>query len=127
MNRSFSTRHFWLGFFGSILNTLGIVCCQNAIALGPAGPASALVDISPIILTVIEAFKNNRTPSVLEFVGLGCGTLGTVVLVVPDLFESLMRCLLNQCCICCKKYKNKEAKTGQEEEKRDFMDDSDSY
>ena len=28
-----------VGFFGSIINTLGIVCISNANANGPAGPA----------------------------------------------------------------------------------------
>lgn len=53
---------FWLGLAGSIINTLGIVCAQIAVAKGPAGPASALSAAGNILLTIIEAFKHEKVP-----------------------------------------------------------------
>ena len=54
----FSHYLFWLGMVGSIINTVGIVCMGNAVAFGPAGPASALAAVSNLLLVVIEAIKN---------------------------------------------------------------------
>lgn len=34
----FDMNLFWVGLFGSIVNTLGIVCIQNALSTGPCGP-----------------------------------------------------------------------------------------
>ena len=48
---------FWLGLVGSIINTLGIVCIQNALSNGPAGPISALAATPSFFLVVIEAIK----------------------------------------------------------------------
>jgi hypothetical protein len=54
---AFSHYLFWLGMIGSIINSLGTASMQNAVAIGPAGPASALAAVSNLLLVVIEAFR----------------------------------------------------------------------
>lgn len=81
---TFSEYLFWLGMIGSIINTIGIVFMQNAVATGPAGPASALAAMSNLLLVVIEAVKNQQMLSVLEILSLLFGTAGAMILVVPD-------------------------------------------
>lgn len=81
---AFSQYLFWLGMVGSIINTFGIVFMQNAMAIGPAGPASALAAVSNLLLVVIEAVKNQEMLSLLEIISLLFGTFGAMILVVPD-------------------------------------------
>jgi len=78
---------FWIGLAGSMINTLGIVCAQNAMAKGPAGPASALSSVSYILFTIIQAIKYQMLPRPLELVGLAFGTLGSMLVVVPQWFD----------------------------------------
>ena len=56
---SFNITLFWWGFFGSIINILGLVSLQFALSRGPAGPISAFVSISNVLFTIIESFYNN--------------------------------------------------------------------
>ena len=44
---------FWIGFGGSCFNTLGNVCQNMALSNGPAGPVSALVALSNILLVIV--------------------------------------------------------------------------
>lgn len=53
----FDSYLFWFGLAGSIVNTLGIVCIQNALSLGPAGPVSAMAASASFFLVIIEAIK----------------------------------------------------------------------
>lgn len=96
---SFSQYLFWVGAIGSIINTIGIVCIQNALATGPAGPASALAAISNLLLIVIEAIKNQKALRSLEIIGMVFGTFGAVILVIPEPFIYIF------CCKCCRKQK----------------------
>ena len=88
---SFEPRLFWMGLAGSIVNTLGLVCVQNAVICGPAGPASALANSGNIFLTIIEAVKNEKIPKWPEIIGLVIGTLGAMIIVVPKWFEKPFR------------------------------------
>ncbi len=88
----FDAKLFVIGLIGSIINTIGIVCAVNAIATGPAGPASALITVSRILLTVEEAIRFRKIPFVLEFVGLIVGLTGAMVLTIPDVLLKLIRC-----------------------------------
>jgi drug/metabolite transporter (DMT)-like permease len=105
-NFMFDPHLFWLGLAGSIINTLGIVCAQNAIAKGPAGPASALSAAGNILLTIIEALKYKRVPNHFEILGLLIGTLGALILVVPNWFYYYCNKIKRCCCFCCKKKRN---------------------
>lgn len=90
----FDLRMFWIGLVGSVLNTLGIVCIQNALSCGPAGPTSAIVALASILLVVIEAVKNQKMLTAMESIGLLLGLYGALVLVIPGFFANLF-------CFCC--------------------------
>lgn len=93
-NVEFNEALFWIGFIGSVINTLGIVSIQNALSCGPAGPISAIAAVSAILLVVIEAVKQWKMLSLMETIGLIFGIYGALVLVIPTFFEKL-------CCFCC--------------------------
>lgn len=98
----YSSYLFWVGFAGSIINTLGIVSIQIALSCGPAGPISAIAAVASILLVVIEAFKTWKMLSFMEFIGLIFGIYGALVLVIPTFFEKM-------CCFCClDKFKEKK-------------------
>ena len=90
----FSSYHFWIGLVGSFINTIGIVCIQNAITTGPAGPASAIAALSCLLLVVIEAIKMQQMLSVYELFGFIFGCVGSLILVIPQIFEKIF-------CFCC--------------------------
>lgn len=48
-DKNFSPELFFVGFVGSCVNILGIICCQNAIAVGPIGPIMAIIALASII------------------------------------------------------------------------------
>ena len=54
----FSPYLFWVGFFGALINTLGLVCVQIAVSIGPAGPVSAIGACSNPALVIIEAIRH---------------------------------------------------------------------
>ena len=52
--KMFSWELFWIGFAGSMINTIGIVCAQNAMAKGPMGPASSISNTNFIVFTGVQ-------------------------------------------------------------------------
>jgi len=90
---SFSLRLFVIGLIGGLINTCGLVCVQNAMAVGPAGPVSAVVAISNLLLVIVEAFKMWKVPSIFEILAFLFGAYGAVILVLPGYFERF--------CFCC--------------------------
>lgn len=92
----FDWKVFVIGFFGSIINNLGIVAINHAFSCGPAGPIAALSSTSTIMLTIVMALINWAVPTPLELAGLVVGLLGALVLTIPDQIAYLFTC-------CCKK------------------------
>lgn len=88
----FSQYLFWIGLVGSVINTLGIVCIQNALSLGPAGPVSAIAAVASILLVIVEAVKHSKWLSSMESIGLVLGIYGALILVIPDVFERFCFC-----------------------------------
>lgn len=85
----FSEYLFWLGMVGSIINTVGIVFMQNAVACGPAGPAAALGAVSNLLLVIIEAIKTQEMLTALEIISLLFGTSGAMILVIPNQLKKI--------------------------------------
>lgn len=54
----FSPYLFWVGFFGALINTLGLTCVQNAVSCGPAGPVAAICACSNLAMVVVEAVRH---------------------------------------------------------------------
>ena len=79
----FSSKLFWIGLIGSFINTIGIVCIQNAITTGPAGPASAIAALSCLLLVIIEAIKFGEMLTIFELLGFIFGCVGSLILVIP--------------------------------------------
>jgi len=79
-----SWKLFFIGFVGSVINTLGIVSAVHAVSNGPAGPASALMNSSNILLAIVEAIRFMTMPRSLEIVGMIIGLFGATVLTIPD-------------------------------------------
>lgn len=92
VNKDFNNYLFWVGAAGSIINTLGLVCIQNALAIGPAGPISAIAACSSILLVIIEALKVGKMISLAEIIGLIFGCYGAFILVIPEKFECCWPC-----------------------------------
>jgi len=86
-----------------MINTLGIVCAQNAIANGPAGPASAISGTNYIMFTIIEALRNKTRPRTLEIWGLVISMLGALIVVEPQWFERGFKKIKS----LCEKVRNK--------------------
>ena len=80
----FSPYLFWVGMVGSIINTFGLVLCQIAQSIGPLGPVCALTALSSLLLVIIEAIKAHKWLTLFELLGLIFGTVGALVLVIPD-------------------------------------------
>lgn len=80
----FSFYYFWIGLVSAIINTLGLVAIANAFRSGPGGPVSAVSSISNILLVVIECIKTHEIPTILQWVGLILGIVGSLILVIPD-------------------------------------------
>jgi hypothetical protein len=54
---------WWIGFFGSIIDLVGVFLANSAVATGkPAGPIFALIDSQIILVTIIVAIKSRIIP-----------------------------------------------------------------
>ena len=94
---------FWVGFFGSIINNIGLICIQNAYATGPAGPASSIAAMSSLLLVITEAIKTKKMLNSFELLGFISGVLGALILTIPDTLQRLF-------CSCTSKPTNDKTK-----------------
>ena len=83
---------FWVGFVASSINAIGLYCCQMALARGPAGPITAIIQIDNLLLVIIEAIKNKKLISGIESVALVLGVIGALILTIPDEILRLVQC-----------------------------------
>ena len=91
---------FLIGFFGSILDSLGKACIQKAYSCGPAGPISAFVELNNIALIILEAVRYMKMPNYLEFLGFIFAIVGALVLCIPEQLTYWLKCLF--CCTSCR-------------------------
>lgn len=97
---SFDLNLFYWGLFGSIINIMGITSLQVAISMGPAGPISAFVSMSNVLLTILEAIYYQKRLELSETFGFFIGFSGVLFLVIPELFEKIFE-LIKVCFSCC--------------------------
>ena len=57
VNYSFNHKLFWLGIFGSLIDTIALNLFSISMDIGPMGPASAIASFNSVILLVIDAIK----------------------------------------------------------------------
>ena len=86
----FSSYLFWVGLFGALINTLGLVCVQNAVSVGPAGPVAAICAISNLAMVIIEAIKHKKMLTVMESIAFIFGMVGALTLVIPDILLKIL-------------------------------------
>jgi hypothetical protein len=84
VEQEFDGTLFAIGLAASILDTIGKAFIQRAFAAGPAGIVGAFVEINNVILIVIEAIREKRVPSGLEFASFLLATVGALWFVIPD-------------------------------------------
>ena len=82
---------FLIGLLGSVFDTLGKACIQNAYSNGPAGPVAAFVEINNVFLVLYECFRMLQLPTALESIGFILGIFGALVLSVPDQIVACFR------------------------------------
>lgn len=92
----FDQRLFWIGFFGSIMDTLGKVSGTTALKYGPAGPCGALQCLSGMYLVVVQAIINQKMIRLIEFIALIICLVGSLILVIPN---QLKRCSKRLVCM----------------------------
>jgi O-antigen ligase len=85
-----------IGFFGGILEALGITFISNAFARGPIGPVTALAYLSNPILAVLVCIKTLIFPNQLQILALFLSMIGTLILTVPDYMIKIAKSTL--CC-----------------------------
>jgi hypothetical protein len=49
---NFMPEVFLIGFVGSTINILAIICCQNAISKGPIGPVLAILALASVTFVI---------------------------------------------------------------------------
>lgn len=95
----FNTYLFSIGILGSILDTVGKSCIQNAYSKGPAGPVAAFVEMNNVLLIIAEAFRTWMIPSSFEIVGFVLGITGGLAFVFPDKLHKF-KDSVKTCCGC---------------------------
>ena len=91
---SFQSRMLFLGTFGSIINTFGIVLLNKAYSEGPLGPVAALTSIQSIMFSIVQAFIRQTVPLPLELFGSFIGLIGAFVLTIPEKMHSCFKFML---------------------------------
>ena len=71
---------------------------MRAWATGPAGIVGAFVEINNVILVIIEAIREQRVPTGLEFGSFVFAMIGALWFVIPDQLYDLFKCIF--CCRC---------------------------
>lgn len=88
-NEKFSKFSAIVGLIGGISEALGKVCIQNAVTKGPSGPASAISNQQAMMLVIVEAAIKKKMISTTEIVAFIFSFLGSLIMVVPELFVKL--------------------------------------
>jgi hypothetical protein len=89
----FHANLFWIGFFGSFIDSIGVVALSEAFSCGPAGPISAVVGLCSLVMVLVEAIKHWKMLSTMEIIAFILGMYGTIVLSVPEWCETWCFCL----------------------------------
>ena len=92
----FSWYLFVIGIFSGSLESVGKVSITTAVVIGRAGPASALASLAGVELVIFEAVKAQKMITTIELISLLLGFVGSLILVVPQMFTML-------CCFCFNK------------------------
>ena len=81
-DKTITTEIFLYGFFAGIFAGIGIVMINYSMAIGIAGPASALSNLATVLQTLLDYFILGQELGVLQILGLCIGILGAIVLAI---------------------------------------------
>ena len=95
----FVQKLFWIGFAGSIFDSIGKVCSLTALEYGPGGVSTVICSLSGPLLVVVVALVDQKMLKLTEFIALIFCMFGSFVLVVPSFIFKIIFCQ------CCKKEK----------------------
>ena len=84
MSYGFVLKFFIFGGIGCIFEDLGCICLNHAYSKGATGKCVALMQLSIILLTIIECIRHLAIPNYLQIIGMLVGIMGALVLTVPD-------------------------------------------
>ena len=90
----FDSTAAWLGLAGGFSEAYAKTMIQNACVIGPAGPAVAISSTTATQLVIADSILSQTMISPVEMVSFIFSTVGSLVLVVPNLFTDYL-------CKCC--------------------------
>lgn len=83
---------FLKGTLGGLISGIGIFLINYAIAVGVAGPASAMANIAAVIQTLLAMIFLDQELNTLQILGLVVGLVGALVIAIgPDVMSKLNR------------------------------------
>lgn len=88
--KSFSIIPLLYGGLAAVFDCIGMNCHGRALQHGPAGPVSAMIGISSVFTTIVQAFRYQRMLTLMEFIGIALGTIGSLVIAIPEWFEKFL-------------------------------------
>ena len=88
----FSSYLFWIGFAGSIFDTIGKVVSLVALEYGPGGVSIAIGSLAGPGLVLVVALVDHKMIKASELIALMCCMFGSFFLVVPELMYKILLC-----------------------------------
>ena len=73
-----------MGTMVSVFRTMALIWAIKALSMGPMAIVESLLCTSSLFLVILEAVKNLKTPTYIEFICLFVGLFGTLILVIPE-------------------------------------------
>ena len=99
IEEQFDAKLFGYGLGASIFDTLGKMFLLNAQAVGPVGIIGAYCELSQFGLLTVEAIREKRVPTGLEFGSFFLAIIGALWFVIPaELYWLLDRVFCSRCC-----------------------------
>lgn len=115
---SFDKHFFLYGYIGSFICQISVGFCIRALTIGPAGPVCAIILSGTLIFVVIEAIRNNRVPTWIEFLSLVIGLIGALEMIIPETIKKILFLVF-----CCKKSESETIRAQNDDEHRNLIDE----
>ena len=90
---NFELRFLIIGSVSGICTIIGCLLATYALRVdkAPQGPTCALFNSRIIFLVIIDAVVMQVSPTLIQWLGLFAGVLGSLILAIPDELNFLMR------------------------------------
>ena len=85
-SETFSWKFLLEGMISGICTTIGATFATLALQVenAPQGPTTAVMNTRIMMLVIIDCFVSRSLPSILQWIGLLFGILGTLIVSIPD-------------------------------------------